>query len=235
MSNPYFRFRQFTVWHDRCAMKVGTDGVLLGAWAWVDGCSRVLDVGCGSGVISLMAAQRTSSVQVFGIDVEPKAVGQAKENVSNSPYADRIVIHEIDVRDFVGKFDCIVCNPPFFVEDTVSPNENRAIARSSTELTYEELWHAVNRLNMDDGVFNVVIPRDSFAMFTSIAISFGYDVYRKLVVRTVQGKQPKRILLTYRKGRCDIKEDGELVLQNSDGSRTDEYNQLTAEFYLPVP
>ncbi len=232
MSNSYFRFKQFTVRHDRCAMKVGTDGVLLGAWAHVDGCERILDVGCGTGLLSLMAAQRNRDAHVCGIDVQKDAILQARENVLASPFSERIEITEVDVRNFVGNFDCILCNPPFFTEDTSSANRGRAIARSTSSLSYDELCQAAERLLAEDGYFNVVIPFREQTNFCASAISCGFVLYRRLSVRTVERKEPKRLLVTFRKGTYELKEDWEIVLQNPDGSRSSAYCSLTGDFYL---
>lgn len=119
MSNPYFRFKQFTVWHDRCAMKVGTDGVLIGAWCDVDACRRILDVGCGTGLISLMIAQRTSDrTMIEGVEIDAVAAEQAAENTDRSPWKNRLRIHTSDFLDFATsatvRYDHIVSNPPYF-------------------------------------------------------------------------------------------------------------------------
>lgn len=216
-------------------MKVGTDSVLLGAWAQVGGCRHILDVGCGSGVVSLMVAQREPQAKVCGIDIQSEAVCQARENVQASPFRERIDILEEDVRKFVGKFDCVVCNPPFFTEDTFPVDNGRLLARNASSLAYEELWQAVGRLLSPGGLFNVVIPNQSYADFTSIAIGCGFEVSRKLYVRTVQRKTPKRVLVTYQRDGCTDHEEGELVLQNVDGSRSQDYEKLTEDFYLSVP
>lgn len=156
MPNPYFKFKQFTVYHDRCAMKVGTDGVLLGAWAQVDNARRILDVGTGTGLIALMTAQR-SQAHIMGIDIDEKAVGQAEENVKASPWKERISICRKDVmqmcREVDGTFDAIVSNPPYFVENVHCPDARRNVARHTGGLTFGELLAAVERLLADDGTF----------------------------------------------------------------------------------
>jgi len=213
-------------------MKVGTDGVLLGAWAKVAGCSRILDVGCGSGLISLMVAQREPNATVRGIDVQRDAVDQARENVHNSPFRERVTIEEADVRRYVGKFDCIVCNPPFFNEHTKPLDAGRALARNASSLSYDELCQAADALLLPEGFFNVVLPTSVLPLFNAIAIGCGFGIYRILHVRTVETKPPRRTMITYCKGTCQTVEESAMVLQNLDGSRSEEYQQLTSDFYL---
>ena len=125
MANPYFQFKQFTVWHDRCAMKVGTDAVLLGSWIHVENAQRLLDVGCGCGLIALMAAQRCPEGKIVAIEIDPDAAQQAKENVQSSPWADRIQVIQEDFAKFTdeNKFDVIFSNPPYFANSLKCPNK----------------------------------------------------------------------------------------------------------------
>ena len=144
MSNPYFRFKQFTVWHDRCAMKVGTDGVLIGAWCDVDACRRILDVGCGTGLISLMIAQRTSDrTMIEGVEIDAVAAEQAAENTDRSPWKNRLRIHTSDFLDFATsatvRYDHIVSNPPYFEKSLLPEDAARLTARHTGRLTYESL------------------------------------------------------------------------------------------------
>ena len=132
MSNNYFSFKQFTVRHDRCAMKVGTDGVLLGAWTNFDTCQSVLDVGTGSGLIALMAAQRNNSAEITAIEIDSEAAQQAKENAENSPFKERVSVFNVSLQEFAAKrhemFDAIVSNPPFFTKSLLPPDTKRTDA-----------------------------------------------------------------------------------------------------------
>lgn len=234
MSEPKFRFRQFEVWHDRCAMKVGTDGVLLGAWAGVEERSRILDIGTGTGLIALMAAQRAPAATVWGIEIDEAAAAQAEENARRSPFADRVRMLRGDVRtfDFRQSFDCILCNPPFFTEDTLPPDAQRTLARNSVSLRFGELISAVVRLLAPDGEFHVILPTSAVNDF--ITQSFMSDLYvqRKCAVRTVLRKEPKRQMLSFSRDRNGYTETEELILQAPDGSRTPAYASLTKDFYL---
>ncbi len=233
VNNSHFQFQHFTVHHDKCAMKVGTDAVLLGAWAYVDNCQSILDIGCGSGIIALMVAQRNADARVTGVEIDKSASLQASENVRESPFADRITIHNADIRSFAGQYDCIVCNPPFFDSDTVSPNTSRAVARSTVALTCEELWTAVDALSAEGAHFSVVLPYAQLREFNMQAVACGFSVRRTCMVHTRAEKPPKRVMVTYSKAFTEQVEESRLVLQDVKGRRTSEYNDLTKDFYLP--
>lgn len=232
MAKSTFQFKKFTVAQDRCAMKVGTDGVLLGAWAGaVDGDS-VLDIGCGTGLISLMMAQRFPASRVTGVEVEPEAALQANENVANSPFADRVSILQGDVRELEGSFQTIVCNPPFYSESLVSPCEGRMLARSTQSLSFAQLWESVARLLLSHGLFNVIIPASERIAFHALALEHGFSLLRSCTVQTVATKAPKRVMLCYQRGACTPLPPQHLVLQQADGRRSPELSRLTADFYL---
>ena len=235
MGSPSFRFKQFEIWHDRCAQKVGTDGVLLGAWADLKQSKHILDVGTGSGLIALMAAQRASEAEVVGIEIDPDAARQASENAQRSPFSERITITQSDVRDFHSTlaFDCILSNPPFFTEETRPPVSERAIARNTATLTFVELIAAVGRLLADEGCFHVVLPSSTVPGFVALCLERNLRLERQCLVSTVAGKAPKRSLLTFVSGIPSSPLLVEqLVLQTPDGRRTEAYQRLASSFYL---
>lgn len=235
MGSPSFRFKQFEIWHDRCAQKVGTDGVLLGAWADLKQSKHILDVGTGSGLIALMAAQRASEAEVVGIEIDPDAARQASENAQRSPFSERITITQSDVRDFHSPlaFDCILSNPPFFTEETRPPVSERAIARNTATLTFVELIAAVGRLLADEGCFHVVLPSSAVPGFVALCLDCNLRLERQCLVSTVAGKAPKRSLLTFVSGIPSSPLLVEqLVLQTPDGRRTEAYQRLASSFYL---
>ena len=132
MSNPYFQFKQFTVWHDKCAMKVGTDGVLLGAWTSVESAHRILDIGTGTGLVALMLVQRSlPDANIVALEIDEAAVGQARENIIRSPWKERVEVVQADFRKYRSsdKFDVIVSNPPYFVDSLECPDRQRTAAR----------------------------------------------------------------------------------------------------------
>ena len=205
-------------------MKVGTDGTLLGAWAEIptnNRRKRILDIGCGTGLIALMMAQRYPECEVVGIDIDEDAVVQACENVRLSPFSDRVVIRYCDIMKFndtIG-FDAIVSNPPYFVDSLTCPNNQRTTARHTISLTYE-------------GFFSVVIPSDSRSRIEAAACLEGFFMTRVCLVKTTPRKQSKRQLIEFKK-HSDIEliiEDG--IIEKSPNVRSEWYQQLTKDFYI---
>lgn len=230
MANGFFRFRQFTVWQDACAMKVGTDGTLLGAWA--EGGVRILDVGTGTGLIAMMMAQRFPQADVTGIDLEKGACEQALSNVRQSVFHDRVSIFHTPLQSFdTDRYDAIVCNPPFFVDSLGCPDESRNVARHASTLTYSELFYGVSRLLADTGVFSAIVPFDCYERFGHAAVHAGMFLSRVCAVRTTPRKSPRRYLLAFRKHPCDV-ETCEECLCDTDGTRSQWYGKLTENFYL---
>ena len=234
MSNPFFQFKQFTVRHDKCAMKVGTDGVLLGAWAGTESCNRILDIGTGTGLIALMLAQR-SKADIDAIDIDADACRQAQENAESSPFAGRINVIHSALADFAHagthKYDLIVSNPPYFVDSLECPDRQRAAARHNDSLTYEELLEGVNRLLAADGLFTVVIPTDVVDRVKAIASMNKLYAIRQLNVITKPGGIPKRTLIafSFSNRECVIEE---LLTELARHQYSEEYIALTREYYL---
>ena len=235
MSNDYFQFRQFIVHQQRCAMKVGTDGTLLGAWALApSGRCRILDIGTGTGLIALMMAQRFPESSVLGIDIDPEAVAQATENVRLSPFSERINILQEDLMKFDDTecFDAIVSNPPYFVDSLECPDDQRTMARHTVNLTYEGLIRQAFRLLKDDGCLSLVIPSESRSLIESAACLEGFFLSRVCLIKTTPRKQPKRQLIEFRKHSVKelIIEEG--IIEDSPNVRSSWYQQLTKEFYI---
>lgn len=223
MSNDYFRFKKFTIHQAMCAMKVGTDGTLLGAWA--NGGKRVLDIGTGTGLIALMMAQRYPESAVVGIDIDEMAVRQACQNVAESIFAKRVTIECCDLADAEGEYDCLVSNPPFFVDALLCPDVQRSMARHADTLTYASLMENGWRLLNDDGEFSLIIPFDCKARLESEALLRGFFKTRECAVRTTPAKPPRRYLLAFRKHAAPM-ECTELII----GS--DIYKEMVKDFYL---
>ena len=227
-----FRFKQFEIEQDRCAMKVGTDGVLLGAWA--QGGRRILDIGSGTGLISLMMAQRFPEAEVVGIDMDADACGQARENVMASPFRDRVEIVCCRLQDFggAGVFDAIVSNPPFFVDSLKNPDSKRTMARHTDSLPFRDLFAGVKRLLSDDGIFSAIVPVEVVEQFVAESCILGFYLIRKCGVRTVERKQPKRFMLSFAKHRILPYEEHVETMMDSQGNRSEWYRKITEEFYL---
>lgn len=218
-----FQFKQFTIEQELCAMKVGTDGVLLGAWA--KGGPRILDIGTGTGIIALMMAQRYPEAQVTAIDIDEGAVRQAEQNVSQSPFLGRISVLQQAVQEHLGEYESIVSNPPFFIDSLQAPDEQRNMARHTATLSYAELMKAAYRLLADNGEFSVVIPFDYRRRMEDEAVFVGFFPSRVCGVKTTERKPVKRYLLAFRKHPCPC-EKSEITI----GDET--YNRLTEAFYL---
>ena len=235
MANDYFQFKQFTIHQQRCAMKVGTDGTLLGAWAQVPkNSARILDIGTGTGLIALMMAQRFPDATVLGIDIDCEAVSQAKENVAASPFASRMEILLQNVLDFECKefFDAIVSNPPYFVDALKCPDQHRTIARHTISLTYEDLMKSAYRLLKPDGKFSLVIPSESRSILETEASMAGFFLSRVCQIRTTPRKHPKRQLIEFQKHSVVelYIEDG--IIEEYPNKRSTWYQQLTQDFYI---
>lgn len=218
-----FQFKQFTIEQELCAMKVGTDGVLLGAWA--KGGPRILDIGTGTGIIALMMAQRYPEAQVTAIDIDEEAVRQAEQNVSQSPFLGRISVLQQAVQEHLGEYESIVSNPPFFIDSLQAPDEQRNVARHTATLSYAELMKAAYRLLADNGEFSVVIPFDYRRRMEDEAVFMGFFPSRVCGVKTTERKPAKRYLLAFRKHPCPCQKE-QLTIGSED------YQALTSAFYL---
>ena len=237
-----FTFKQFAIKQDRCAMKVGTDGVLLGAWARIAHCKNVLDIGTGTGLVALMAAQR-SMADIIAIDLDADAVMQATENVAASIWANRIKVLETDARDLAASefriqnsdcsFDAILCNPPFFENSLKSPDAARTMARHTDTLSFDELASCAARLLAPKGELSVIIPYDRAHDMTISAACQGLFATRQTIVVPVQGGKPKRILMAFNsEGASHTIEM--LYINDAQHQYTEEYKRLVSDFYLKM-
>ena len=240
-------------------MKVGTDGVLLGAWARVEHCNHILDMGTGTGLVAIMAAQR-SEAHIVAIDLDADAVAQATENVAASPWGNRIQVLEADAREIesgcemihcaqhdtnggdpkahlsfpnFSLFDAILCNPPFFENSLKCPDSARTMARHTDTLSFDELARSAARLLTPEGELSVVIPYDRAHDMTISAACCGLFATRKTLVVPVEGGKPKRILMAFnREGTSHTPET--LFIQDKQRQYTTEYIRLVEEFYLKL-
>jgi len=232
MSNPYFRFKQFTVYHDLCAMKVGVDGVLLGAWADCRNIRYGLDVGTGSGLIALMLAQR-SEARIHAIDIDENACKQAEINFNNSPFRDRLSVESGAFQDFSSsrRYDLIVSNPPYFAHSLKSPDKNRSFARHNDHLPLEVLIKKSASLLAPQGKAAFIIPFDRWEKIHSSAVENQLFLCRKTWISSLQNRPPKRVLLEYSFINQGIAEDGFYIGETKE-AYSNEYRYLTEEFYL---
>lgn len=239
MSNDYFQFKQFTIHQRRAAMKVGTDGVLLGSLA--EGGLRVLDVGTGTGIISLMMAQRYPDAHFTALEIDENAFADAKDNFAASIFADRIDVVRTSFQEYEEQYlraggelyDCVVSNPPYFDESLENPDEGRAKARHTSSLPFEDLIGGAYRLLTDGGVFSVCIPPEVLKKFSAIALIRGFCLKYCYAIKTVPRKpNPRRYVLVFQKNIFCEPQEHVFCLQNADGSRSEWYQELMKDFYL---
>lgn len=228
-----FQFKHFAIKQNLCAMKVGTDGVLLGAWTKAP-TGNVLDIGCGSGLISLMIAQRNPNTQIDAIDVDHNAFLQTTENIANSEWKHSIKSHHTTLQNFTTdkKYQLIVSNPPFFVNATKSANNSKNIARHTDELSFNDLLHHASKLLENDGVFSVVLPTTEEVEFCKIASTHELFLNRVCYVKPNLDKEPKRILMEFSLTNTPIVSESLTIETKKRHHYTEEYRNLTKEFYL---
>ena len=245
MSKKSFKFKQFEVYHDKTAMKVGTDGVLLGAWVDLTDAVRVLDVGTGTGLIALMVAQRRRNVEVNAIEIDDEAVIQARENVVRSPFECQIKIEKISFQHFVEccnqKFDVVVSNPPFFIDALHSHDIARTTARHNKALSIYDLLELSNLLLNQKGRLAMIYPANDMEYILKVIEENGWKLLRKTdVYTTVNSNSPKRVLLEmcYNVETDEVIGDewveNRLYIEKLRHQYTDEYVELTRDFYLKM-
>lgn len=232
MPESIFHFKEFSVQQDRCAMKVGTDGVLLGAWTDAKKCRTILDIGTGTGLIALMIAQRHPA-EIDAIDIDLPSVEQARENVLASPWSARIrVIHQ-ELASFQPGYlyDLIVSNPPYFIDSYAAAGEARHNARSaSASLSHEELLLGIIRLLKEDGRFSLILPGREGQLFREQAEKRGFYCNKLVRVCTGRDKPVKRILMEFSRTDFPLVEE-DLTIHYREREFTDAYKNLTGDFY----
>ncbi len=231
-----FRFKQFSVAQDQCPMKVGTDGVLLAAWADVAGAGRVLDIGTGSGVMALILAQRAERAEVHGVEIDPNAARQAAENMAASPWPERLNTFATSIQDFAKEsrqqYDLIVSNPPFFSGGTFSDNNDRMAVRHTIKLPHGDLLSAVRKLLAPNGRFAVILPHLEGLRFRELANSYHLFCTRLTEVRTRPGKPVERLLLQFECQVNPLQKDSLCIHSGNGPGHSEEYTLLTRDFYL---
>lgn len=236
MRRGGFTFKQFHIDHSRCAMKVGTDGTLLGAWATLPPhAKKILDIGTGSGLIAIMAAQRHPIAKITAIDIDKDCVMQATENAVASPWAERIEVIETPLQEYSPeeKFDVIISNPPYFADSMHSPDRQRTTARHTASLSFKELTDGVLRLLADDGLFAVILPTAESELLLSASRGRLFT-WRRCEVWSTPESGARRIMLELkREPPKDLAQKEKIIIEQ--GGRhvySEEYKALTADFYL---
>jgi tRNA1Val (adenine37-N6)-methyltransferase len=231
-----FQFKQFTVNQDRCAMKVGTDGVLLGAWCPIDNHPySVLDIGAGTGILSLMLAQRSKAEQIDAIEIDENAYEQCVENFESSPWGDRLFCFHADLDEFVeepeDQYDIIISNPPFYSEDYKTGNEQRDLARFQEAMPFKDLIEAAHLLLSENGIFSVIVPNKEEEKFINLCAEFELYPIKVTRVKGTPTNEIKRSLLAFKRYELSVLTADELIIETARHQYTDDYIDLTKDFY----
>jgi len=233
MSSKAFRFKQFNVAQDKCAMKVNTDGVLLAAWAHVNTAKTILDIGTGTGVLAMMMKQKNIEATVDAIDIDEDAYQQAKENFAASEWHHQLQAYHCALQKFTisKKYDVIISNPPYFIDDLKTENHQKNIAKHNVALTYTELLIGIQQLLNENGNTFIAIPSFNYALLMHEAEKRGLFVNKKTDVSSIKGKTAYLTLvqLSWQK---NLAHESTLAISESNNTFTNEYIALTKDFYL---
>ncbi|MCB0465742.1 MAG: methyltransferase [Aequorivita sp.] len=237
MNKP-FKFKQFTIEQDRCAMKIGTDGVLLGAWVSIkNNPFSILDIGTGTGIIALQLAQRSKAEMVDAIEIDGNAYEQCVDNFENSPWGARLFCYHASLEEFVEeideKYELIISNPPFYSEDYKTSNESRDVARFNDALAFDELIESASQLLSDEGIFAVIIPRKEEENFIKMASEVNLFPKRICRVRGTISSDEKRSMLEFSFEKISMEIEN-LIIETSRHHYTEDYKNLVQDFYLKM-
>ncbi len=236
MPNTSFAFKQFIVKQDKCAMKVGTDAVLLGAWVLPNGSKHILDIGAGTGVIALMLAQKTAA-HIDAIDIDEEAVLQAKQNVLDSKFASQITVTQTSLQHYskesTQKYNLIVTNPPYFEQSLKSSDEQRSHARHADVLPFEELLDGVLKLLDEKGKFCLILPTLEAIKFRALAEKRGLHLSKLLRVKSrIDKDTDKRHLMQFEVKPTEFSEKTIAIELEERHQYTDDYKDLTKDYYI---
>lgn len=236
MPNTSFAFKQFIIKQDKCAMKVGTDAVLLGAWVMPNGSKYVLDIGTGTGVITLMLAQKTEA-HIDAIDIDEDAVIQAKQNALGSNFKDQITVTQISLQEYAKncnrKYNLIVTNPPYFEQSLKSSDEQRSHARHADVLPFEELLDGVLKLLDEKGKFCLILPTLEAEKFRALAEKRGLHLSKLLRVKSrIDKDTDKRHLMQFEVKPTEFSEKTIAIELSERHQYTEDYKELTKDYYV---
>jgi tRNA1Val (adenine37-N6)-methyltransferase len=235
MSNSYFQFRQFTIQQNRCAMKVCTDSCIFGAWtaARLNASATILDVGAGTGLLSLMLAQE-SAAKIDAIELDPESAQQAAENIAASPWPHRIHLVHLDVRQFAPghDYDFIISNPPFFEGDLLSPSSGKNKSKHAETLNLEEIISIVQRLLHARGAFSILVPFHRTDYIEKLAVAKGFHLREKMLIRQTPAHMPFRSLLLFSQEESTSIGEQELTIRDGRGNETPELLDLMKSYYI---
>jgi tRNA1Val (adenine37-N6)-methyltransferase len=229
-----FLFKQFTIEDDQSSMKVGTDAVLIGAWAGLHNANNILEIGCGSGVISLMFAQRTNAI-IDTIDIDIKSVGQANHNFKQSKWASQLNAFPFSLQEFQkesnNKYDLIISNPPYFNNSLISPFKNKTLSKHTITLNYNEILEGIKHFLSNNGKTCLILPYTEGQEFIELATKQKLYLNRQLLISPKIGKNPNRIIMEFSYYENELKTE-EICLRKADNQLSEAYKLLCKDYYL---
>lgn len=233
-----FQFKQFSIQQDRCTMKVGTDGILLGAWANARDAQRILDIGAGTGLIAIMLGQRNPNAQIHAVEIDEDSFWQAQENMQNAPWAGRLQVFHQSIQDFantpVEPYELIVSNPPFFSGGTFSFNQDRNSVRHTVKLPHGDMLRSVQKLLAKNGKFCVILPFVEGLRFQELATSFHFYCTRVTEVLPKAHKPVERLLMQFELESKAPQRDQLIIQHEGPNEWTEAFQDLTRDFYLKM-
>lgn len=229
-----FTFKQFKVEHDSCAMKVSTDGILLGAWAYLKGANTLLDIGTGTGLLALMCKQRQPALSITAVEIDEAAYKQAQQNIASSPWPNITVKHTtIQVFKQAAPFDVVISNPPYFNRSLKGLSDARNTARHTDGLSFDELIHAYMRLSHEHSCFNVILPTTEAGLFIDLAKQSGLYLNAHCQIKTTPSKAFSRSLMRFSLVNT-LPELTSLCIKDDNNRYSDDYIALCKAFYLKM-
>jgi tRNA1Val (adenine37-N6)-methyltransferase len=236
MPNDYFEFKKFKIKQDKCAMKVGTDAVILGSWITPNGSTKILDIGTGTGVIALMLAQK-SNAKITAIDIDANSTEQARVNIQESVFHEKINVIHTSFQELTKnvelQFDLIVTNPPYFIDSHKTNSDKRSIARHTDTLSFDDILDGVKKLLEPKGKFCLILPKNEALLFRELAKAKGLYLSKLLRVRTRKEKDSeKRHLMQFEFKESEFSETTLVIEEDSHRNYTQEYKAFTKEYYL---
>lgn len=236
MTEKPFRFKHFTIYHQQSTLKVSTDAILLGSWTNADFSSKILDIGCGSGILALMMAQKTDAI-IDAIDIDFNSVIEAKKNASISKWSNRIHIQNIPFQDFIkdknDSYDLIICNPPYFINSLKSNDPKKNLAKHNDILSFDELAFGISKLLKDNGNANLIFPVIEGRQFIEIAKIYNLYCNRETEIIPKKGLKSNRLLIKLEKYTQEQQKDSLCILDEF-RNYTNEFKELSKDFYINI-